>query len=216
MSRGGARTHHRVGRRVGWSALGLSAAVVVYLGVTAVQVWLTSRHSDPRPAQAIVVMGAAQYNGAPSPDLAARLREALTLYRRGLAPLVVATGYKEKGDIYTEAQASQMWLAARGVPASAVAEIGGSDSWSSLSQAATLLHRRSLDRVLIVTDGFHEDRSLAIAADVGLEAWPVPTTSSPITGWSAVPYFAKETIGVAVGRIIGYSHLHAFDGTDAQ
>jgi len=198
------------------SVVVLLVAVVVYLAATAVQVWLTSRRSDARPAQAIVIMGAAQYDGAPSPDLAARLRDALALFERRLAPLVVATGYKEEGDLYTEAQASEMWLSARGVPASAIAEVGGDDSWSNLSQAASVLHHRGLDRVLIVTDGFHEDRSLAIATDVGLRAWPVPATTSPITGWSAVPYFAKETLGVAVGRIIGYSHLHDLDGTDSQ
>lgn len=191
--------------------LGLAAAVVIYLVVTAVQVWLTSRRSQPVPAQAIVVMGAAQYNGVPSPDLAARLREARALYERGLAPLIVATGSKERGDRYTEAQSSRQWLVEHGIPASAVAEVGGDDSWANLADAAALLRQRGDRHVIVVTDRFHEARSLAIASDVGLEAWPVPATSSPITGWSTVPYFAKETIGVAVGRIIGYSHLHSFD-----
>jgi uncharacterized SAM-binding protein YcdF (DUF218 family) len=182
--------------------------LVVYLAVTAVQVWLTSRRSEPRPAQAAVVMGAAQYDGVPSPDLAARLSEALAVWQRGLVPLVVVTGYKEPGDQYTEAEASGTWLRAHGVPAAAIVEVGGDDSWANLSDAAAALHRRNLDRVLIVTDGFHEDRSLAIASDVGLTAWPVPATDSPITGWSTVPYFFKETIGVAAGRIVGYQRLH--------
>ncbi|MGH9016713.1 MAG: YdcF family protein [Acidimicrobiales bacterium] len=182
--------------------------LVVYLAVTAVQVWLTSRHSDPRPAQAAVVMGAAQYDGVPSPDLAARLSEALSVWHRGLVPLVVVTGYKEPGDQFTEAQASGTWLRAHGVPAAAIVEVGGDDSWANLAAAAAALHRRRLDRVLIVTDGFHEDRSLAIASNVGLTAWPVPATDSPIKGWSTVPYFFKETIGVATGRIVGYQRLH--------
>jgi len=186
----------------------LSALVVGYLAVTAVQVWLTSRHSDARVAQAAVVMGAAQYDGVPSPDLAGRLQEADVLWRRHLVPLVVVTGYKEPGDQYTEAQASEIWLVAHGVPAGAVVEVGGDDSWANLSDAAAALDERGLDRVLIVTDGFHEDRSLAIATNVGLKAWPVPASHSPITGWSTVPYFAKETLGVALGRIIGYQRLH--------
>ena len=202
----------RRGRRLAVRlALGLVVAALVYLVVTAVQVWLTSRRSQPVPAQAIVVMGAAQYNGVPSPDLAARLREAKVLYRQGLVPLIVATGSKEPGDRYTEAQSSRQWLVENGVPASAVAEVGGDDSWANLADAAALLHHRGDRRVLVVTDGFHEARCLAIATEVGLEARPVPATSSPITGWSTVPYFAKETIGVALGRIIGYSHLHGFD-----
>jgi len=184
------------------------ALVVGYLAVTAVQVWLTSRHSEARAEQAAVVMGAAQYDGLPSPDLAGRLQEADDLWRRRLAPLIVVTGYKEPGDQFTEAEASERWLVSRGVPADAVVEVGGDDSWANLSDAAAALHARRLDRVLIVTDGFHEDRSLAIATDVGLRAWPVPTTFSPITGWSTVPYFAKETLGVALGRIVGYQRLH--------
>ncbi|HZU79110.1 MAG TPA: YdcF family protein [Acidimicrobiales bacterium] len=183
--------------------------VVAYVAVTAVQVVLTSRQSRPGPAQAIVVMGAAQYNGVPSPDLRARLQEAADLYRRGLAPLVVATGYKQAGDAYTESEASGTWLRQNGVPGSAIIEVGGSDSWENLADAAAALRSRGALQVLLVTDGFHEDRSLAIAAGVGLRAEPVPTTDSPIQGWSAWPYFAKETLGVALGRIVGYSHLHS-------
>ena len=192
-----------------WRAF--TIAVVLFLGyvvVTGVQVWLTSRHSEARPVQAIVVMGAAQYNGVPSPDLAARLAEAQSLWRRHLAPLVVVTGYKEDGDRYTEAQASGTWLVDHGLAADDIVEVGGSDSWANLLDAADALHQRKLDTVMIVTDGFHEDRCLAIASDVGLQAWPVPITNSPIKGWSVVPYFAKEAFGVAVGRVLGYSRLH--------
>jgi uncharacterized SAM-binding protein YcdF (DUF218 family) len=203
-----ARRIVRVVRMILRPVLLLLVLLVGYLGVTAVQVWLTSRHSDPRPAQAVVVMGAAQYNGVPSPDLEARLQEASDLWRRHLAPLVVVTGSKEPGDNFTEAQASELWLAAHGVPATAIVEVGGDDSWANLSEAAAALRARKLSRVLIVTDGFHEDRSLAIANKVGLQAWPVPATTSPITGWSTVPYFAKETVGVALGRIVGYQRLH--------
>ena len=61
--------------------------------------------------------------------------------------------------------------------------------------------------VLVTTDPFHEDRSMAIASNLGLTPSPTPTQTSPITGWSTVPYFVKETIGVGLGRIIGYNHL---------
>jgi len=203
-----------VGRllRLAWKVIRLFlfflALVAGYLAVTAVQVWLTSRHSEARVAQAVVIMGAAQYNGVPSPDLAARLSDAYNLWHRKLVPLVVVTGYKEPGDQFTEAQASAAWLKARGVPTGDIVEVGGDDSWANLSDAAVALHQRHLDRVLLATDGFHEDRSLAIATNVGLTAWPVPATSSPITGWSTVPYFAKETLGVAIGRAAGYQRLH--------
>ena len=198
--------------RVLWLVLRILVVVLAlvtgYLAVTAVQVWLTARRSEPRQSQAAVVMGAAQYDGVPSPDLRARLEEVDDLWRRRLVPLIVVTGYKEPGDHYTEAEASGTWLRAHGVPGRAIVEVGGDDSWANLTDAAAVLRVRHLDRVLIVTDGFHEDRSLAIATDVGLRAWPVPATHSPISGWSALPYFAKETLGVALGRIIGYQHLH--------
>ncbi len=195
--------------RVLWRILVLSAVLLVaYLAVTAVQVWLTARRSEARQAQAVVVMGAAQYNGVPSPDLAARLEDAAALWRRGLAPVIVVTGYKEPGDHYTEAEASAAWLIARGVPASDIVEVGGTDSWQELSDGARTLRRRGLDNVLLATDGFHEARSLAIATDVGLVASPVPATKSPIKGWAKLPYFAKETVGVALGRVIGYAPLH--------
>jgi uncharacterized SAM-binding protein YcdF (DUF218 family) len=195
-------------RRVLRVVLLLLVLVVGYLAVTAVQVWLTSRHSEARPEEAAVVMGAAQYDGVPSPDLAGRLEEVDDLWRRHLVPLIVVTGYKEPGDQFTEAEASKTWLVAHGVPAGAIVEVGGDDSWANLTDAADALHQRGFDRVLIVTDGFHEDRSLAIATDVGLKAWPVPASDSPITGWSTVPYFAKETLGVALGRIVGFQRLH--------
>ena len=182
--------------------------VLVYLGVTGIQVWLTSRHSDAHAAQAAIVMGAAQYNGVPSPDLAARLQEVLSVWHRQLVPIVVVTGSKEPGDKYTEAEASKAWLTAHGVPAGDVIEVGGNDSWANLSDAAVALKARGLTKVLVVTDGFHEDRSLAIATEVGLHASPVPATSSPISGWSSIPYFFKETVGVGVGRVVGYSRLH--------
>jgi len=179
-----------------------------YFAVTAVQVWLTSRHHDARPAQAIVVMGAAQYDGVPSPDLVARLQDADSLWQRHLAPTVIVTGSKERGDKYTEAQASAAWLEQHGVPVADIVEVGGNDSWTNLSLATTALHQRGLTKILIVTDGFHEDRSLAIASNLGLQAWAAPAGDSPIKGWATVPYYVKETVGVAVGRVIGYSHLH--------
>ena len=123
-----------------WRAFTIAVALFVgYVAVTGVQVWLTSRHSEERPAQAIVVMGAAQYNGEPSPDLAARLADAQSLWRRHLAPLVVVTGYKEAGDHYTEAQASGTWLVDHGLAADDIVEVGGNDSWANLLDAADAL-----------------------------------------------------------------------------
>jgi uncharacterized SAM-binding protein YcdF (DUF218 family) len=186
----------------------IGLVILGYLVFTGVQVWLTSRHHDARPAQAIVVMGAAQYDGVPSPDLLARVQDANSLWQRHLAPTIVVTGSKETGDKFTEAEASAAWLTQHGVPPADIIQVGGDDSWTNLSLAAAALEKRGVTKILIATDGFHEDRSLAIASNLGLQAWPAPTTDSPIKGWATVPYYAKETVGVALGRIIGYSRLH--------
>jgi uncharacterized SAM-binding protein YcdF (DUF218 family) len=187
----------------------LVLAIVVYFAVTLVQVWLTSRQYDPRPAQAIVVMGAAQYDGVPSPDLRARLNEALLLFHQGYADVVTVTGNKEKGDQFTEAEAGARYLETNGVPSADIVEAGGDDTWQSLSDVAPKLKARDDTKILMVTDPFHEDRSMAIASQLGLMPYPTPTQTSPITGWSTVPYFLKEALGVGLGRVIGYQHLHA-------
>jgi uncharacterized SAM-binding protein YcdF (DUF218 family) len=185
----------------------LLLAILGYFVVTGIQVWLTSREYSPRQASAIVVMGAAQYDGVPSPDLRSRLDEALLLYRRGFAPLIVATGYKELGDQFTEAQAGGTYLEQHGVPSSAIVEVGGSDSYENLADADTVLRARGDGTVLIATDPFHEDRSMAIASGLGLVAYPTPTRTSPIKGFATVPYFLKEAIAVGMGRVIGYREL---------
>jgi uncharacterized SAM-binding protein YcdF (DUF218 family) len=180
---------------------------VGYFVVTGIQVWLTSRESDPVPSQAIIIMGAAQYNGVPSPDLLARLEDAYALYRQKLAPLIIATGAKEPGDNYTEAWTEAHWLESQGVPSKAVFQVGGRTTWENLTLAQPVLDRHHVKHVLVVTDGFHEDRSMAIASELGFDPKPVPATSSPIKGWATFPYFMKETAAVSLGRLIGYSHL---------
>jgi uncharacterized SAM-binding protein YcdF (DUF218 family) len=183
------------------------AVLVLYFAVTLVQVWLTSRRYDPHQAGAILVMGAAQYNGVPSPDLRARLNEALRLYHAHDARLIMLTGYKEPGDMYTESASGAMYLEKAGVPRSAILEVGGHDSFENIAEAAPELRARGAADVLMTTDPFHEDRSMAIASQQGLAPSPTPTESSPISGWSTMPYFFKEAVGVGLGRIIGYSHL---------
>jgi len=184
-------------------------AIVAYFAVTLVQVWLTSRQYDPRPAGAIVVMGAAQYYRVPSPDLRARLDGALKLFHQGYSHVIMVTGGKQPGDRFTEAEAGAYYLEHMGVPAQDILEAGGNDSWQNLSDAAPTLKAHGATVVLMVSDPFHEHRSLAVATDVGLTAYPTPTQTSPIRGLEVVPYFLKETLGVGLGRIIGYQNLHA-------
>jgi uncharacterized SAM-binding protein YcdF (DUF218 family) len=182
-------------------------AILVYLAVSLVQVWLTSREYAPHPAAAILVMGAAQDNGVPTLDLQARLDEALMLYRNGDSHLIMVTGNKEKGDVYTEAEAGANYLMKKGVPASDILQAGGDNSYENVADAAPELKARHATTILMTTDPFHEARSMAIASSLGLSPSPTPTRTSPITGWSTVPYFFKEAVGVGLGRIFGYNHL---------
>lgn len=183
------------------------AAIIVYFAVTFVQVWLTSREYNAHRADAIVVMGAAQYDGVPSPDLKARLDEALLLYRAGDAKLVMLTGGKRPGDVYTESQAGVRYLEAQGVPPAALLQAGGDDSYENIADAVAQLRAHGVNTVLVATDPFHEDRSMAILSSFNFSPSATPTQHSPISGWSTVPYFAKEAVGVGFGRIIGFGHL---------
>jgi len=185
--------------------------IVAYLGVTFVQVWLASRHDDARPAQAIVVLGAAQYNGVPSPVLRARLDHAADLFQQHVADVVVVTGGKQPGDTTTEASASAHYLASKGVPDSQVLrENTGRNSWQSLAAASVFLKKDGRTNVVLVSDPFHSARIVAIAHEVGLNAHASPTRTSPIKGTDALGHMAKETVEVAIGRIIGFRRLVGF------
>ncbi len=186
-------------------AAGLVLAALVYLGVTFAQVWRAAHHDEARPAEAIVVFGTAQYNGVPSPVLAARLDHAIDLYRRRLAPVIVVTGGNQPGDRYTEATASANYLIQRGVPDKDVLrEVSGTSSWQSLAAAANFLDDRSITDVLLVSDPFHSLRIRAMAAELGLDGHSSPTRTSPIRGMTEARYMARETVAVAVGRVIGF------------
>ncbi len=181
------------------------AAGVLYLTVTFVQVWWAAHTDQARPAEAIVVFGTAQYNGVPSPVLAARLDHAIDLYRKGLAPVIVVTGGNQPGDKFTEATASANYLIRRGVPDDDVLrEVSGTSSWQSLAAAANFLDDRDISDVLLVSDPFHSLRIRAMASELGLEARSSPTRTSPIKGMSEARYMVRETVAVAVGRITGF------------
>ncbi|MCU1451580.1 MAG: EpiH/GdmH-related protein [Acidimicrobiales bacterium] len=180
-------------------------AVLVYLGVTFVQVWLASRRDDVHKAQAIVVFGAAQYNGRPSAVLRARLDHAAALYMRKLAPVVVVTGGRQPGDRFTEATASADYLHTKGVPDTDILrEVSGHSSWQSLASAAGFLKVRNITDVILVSDPFHSLRITNMAAELGLHASASPTRTSPIGGFSATEYMGRETLAVAAGRLVGF------------
>ena len=161
--------------------LAVLAGVIVYT-ISLVMVLVVSQQDERRPVDAIVVLGAAQYNGRPSPVLRARLSHALSLYRDKLAPLVVVTGGIGRGDTTSEAVVGQRYLEAHGIPEGAVAAQGeGRTTMASMNAVTAWLHGRGLRRVLLVSDPFHMFRLRLEARRTGLEAYTSPTESSPIS-----------------------------------
>ena len=200
-------------RRLFQSLLAVLAVGVAYYCVTLFQVWSVGRSDQARPVDAIVVLGAAQYDGKPSPQLQARLDHAVLLWNQGLAPLVVVTGGNQPGDRFTEASASAVYLERHGVNADAILEEShGHSSWESLMAVAELLKARGATRVLLVSDPFHSLRIRLVAEQLGLTAYVSPTRTSPVRGATAFAKEIKEAAGVAVGRIIGFDNLFSLTG----
>ena len=160
--------------------------LAVFVGSTVVAAWMTYRiwdtgsRDDRRPADAIVVLGAAQYNGRPSTILRSRVEHAIELYEAGLAKWFVVTGGKAEGDVTTEAAAARALALRRGVPASAIlVEDRGRTTLTSLRGVAGILRENGLRSALFVSDRTHMLRVLKIARDEGIEAYGSPTDTSP-------------------------------------
>lgn len=185
---------------------------LVYGCVNVAQVWWVGRSDQATAVDAIVVLGVAQYDGRPSPQLQARLDHALALWQEGLSPLVITTGGNQPGDRFTEAETSANFLieglAGIAVPAeSIVQENSGSTTRESLIAVRNIMQDRGLHSVLIVTDPYHSLRSRLIAQDLGLVAYISPTRTSPLRGASAVSRHVREALGVAVAHLIGFANL---------
>ena len=201
------------GRRWRWIAIGVALLLVAYYGINLFQVWHTGRSDQARPVDAIIVMGAAQYDGRPSPQLQARLDHVVGLWDRGLAPIVVVTGGNQPGDRFTEASASAAYLTEHGVDADAILqENRGRSSWESLRGAAMILRDRGAHRVLLVSDPYHSLRIRLMAEDLGFVAYVSPTRTSPVQGTAEFGKELKEAGGVAIGRIIGFDRLLSLTG----
>jgi len=186
----------------------LLVGAVVYIGFNVAQVYLVGRSDEARPVDAIVVLGAAQYDGRPSPQLQARLDHALLLWRQGVAPLVVVTGGKQPADRFTEAEASAKYLVSGGVPLDSIAlENTGRTTRESLLGVREIVRVRNLNSLLLVTDPYHAERAALIAQDIGLRVFVSPTRTSTIRGGENLSRHLREGAGVALGQIIGFRSL---------
>jgi uncharacterized SAM-binding protein YcdF (DUF218 family) len=154
-----------------------SASLTAY---TTFRIWQVGQQDGRRHVDAIVVLGAAQYNGRPSGVLAARLDHAIDLYKQGYAPYLITTGGNLPGDRTTEAETGRAYALKRQVPASALLmENKGGSTHESLTNVKAIMDAKGLHTALFVSDRSHMLRVLRQADDLGIEGWSSPTTTSP-------------------------------------
>jgi uncharacterized SAM-binding protein YcdF (DUF218 family) len=186
----------------------LAAAVVAVLLVvagTAVSIWWTARQDDRPRSDAIVVLGASQFDGRPSSVFKARLQHARALWEDGVAPRVVTVGGSRPGDRTTEAEAGAAFLEERGVDVVAVPE--GRNTLESMEAVDALMDERGWSTAVLVTDPWHSLRSRTMARDQGIEAETSPTRAGPSvrTRGTQLRYIARETAAYLFYRVLGSS-----------
>ena len=195
-------------RRVATILLATGVVLAVVAGVNVSQVWMAGRTDDRRAVDAIVVMGAAQYDGRPTPQFQARLDHALELWMDGVAPIIVTTGGNQPGDRFTEGGSGAKYLNERGVDSSSlVVEEAGSTTRQSLVGVAGLLFERGAEHVVIVTEPFHALRSQLIAQDLGLHVSLSSTQTSPLGTREAFRHHLEEGLGITIAQFIGFARL---------
>jgi len=171
-------------RLLKWGVFAGLAVLVAFL-IYGVYIYAQIRdwavRDDVHPADAIVVLGAAQYNGRPSPVLKARLDHAFDLYRKGYARTVITTGSYGPDLNFSEAQVSTKYLVQRGVDSSnIITDQGGGSTYDSIDAASGLLKAKGWKTALVVSDGFHLYRVKRMFTDKGIVAYTSPAPNSPI------------------------------------
>jgi uncharacterized SAM-binding protein YcdF (DUF218 family) len=182
--------------------------MLALVGLTALAVWRAAHHDDASEvgtADLIVVLGAAQYDGEPSPVFAGRLDHAALLFEQDRATQVVVVGGNRPGDQTTEAEAGRDYLIASGVPAdSVVAEPFGHTTFESLRALASWMRDRGLDSAFLVSDPWHNLRLERMASDLGFEGHASATwTSAAKTEETRLGGYARETAAYLYYRLTG-------------
>jgi uncharacterized SAM-binding protein YcdF (DUF218 family) len=194
--------------------LKLAAFVTVILGFGVSLYWAylyreirnSAVRDEAKVADAIVVLGAAQYNGRPSPVLKARLDHAFDLYTRGYAQAIITTGGYGPDPNFSEAHVSTQYLVKRGIdPSRIVTDQGGGTSYDSIQAAAGLMQAKGWKAALVVSDGFHLYRLKRMFEDKGILAYTSPAPNSPIEVASSqrLWHSLREVLLFSVYRLLG-------------
>lgn len=168
-----------------WRGLRLSlviaiVACIVAVGAVTFRVARQATLDEARPADAILILGAAEYHGKPSPVLKARLDHGLDLYRRNLAPRILTTGGAGGDPVFTEGEVGRDYLIKRGVPPEAViVEDEGASTSHSIAASGEILRRMNLNSCIVVTDGYHVYRAKRMLQMSGIQAFGSPRPSIP-------------------------------------
>jgi uncharacterized SAM-binding protein YcdF (DUF218 family) len=190
---------------------GALITVIVAWLVSAASVLLWGARDRARASDAIVVLGAAQYVGRPSPVLRARLDHALDLWQRGLAPRLIFTGGTGIGDTTSEAAVSRNYALKHGVPDTAILmEDKGRTTQESLAAVSAIMHARQMRTAILVSDPFHMLRLRILSTQYGVDAYTSPTKTSPISAnkAQAFAYVLSESIKVPMMIV---AHTFAVD-----
>ena len=190
---------------------GALITVIVVWSVSAAAVLLWGARDRARASDAIVVLGAAQYVGRPSPVLRARLDHALDLWQRGLAPRLIFTGGTGVGDTTSEAAVSRIYALRHGVPDTAILmEKEGRTTRESIAAVSVIMHARQMRTAILVSDPFHMMRLRILSTQYGVDAYTSPTKTSPISAnkAQALAYVLSESIKVPMMIV---AHTFALD-----
>lgn len=181
----------------------LLALLSGYLFWTAKQIERESTKDDSQQADVIIVLGAAEYRGKPSPVLQGRLNHALLLYLKGLAPYVLTTGGAGGDPRYTEAEVGRAYLTQHGVPSEAIlVEEGGSTTGQSLTTAAEIMHRMNFRSCIVVSDGYHIFRAKRMLQFRGLQVYGSPRPSNaPANGSGQHWIYFRQALGWLLFRL---------------
>lgn len=191
-------------RRRRWAGLLLIAAAlgVAYFSTVYYSVWHQARLDEVRQVDVIVVLGAAQYWGRPSPVLRARLDHALKLYRHGFAPRIITTGGVGRGAAFSESEVSREYLSQQGVPAEFVTvETEGKSTIQSALAVAEIMDRMELRSCVVVSDAYHIFRIKRMFESLGIEVYGSPRRPQQISAWRRHWFYARESLGYILWRV---------------